>query len=67
VADNTAKLIAEIHAVVVKGKPANEELLRRARAVVSARHYHGDDGWDKLKNAIGELEELVVAKNSRNA
>ncbi len=30
-----------------------------AKAVVEARHYHGDDGWDRLKNAIAELEGLV--------
>jgi hypothetical protein len=28
-----------------------------AHAVVKARYYHGDDGWDRLKNAIGELED----------
>jgi len=57
-----AKLVSkinEIHAVVVNGSPSNDELVRRARAVVDARHYNGDDGWDKLKNAISELEGLV--------
>ena len=30
-----------------------------ARKVVAARYAGGDDGWDRLKNAIGELEDLV--------
>ncbi|WP_309386049.1 hypothetical protein [Cerasicoccus frondis] len=33
-----------------------------AEAVVSARHYTGDDGWDKLKNAICELENILEPK-----
>lgn len=35
------------------------ELRKLARAVVDARHYHGDDGWDRLKNAICDLEGKV--------
>ena len=49
--------IAEIHAFVVR--PVSDKLHKAARAVVDARYYHGDDGWDRLKNAIGELEEIV--------
>jgi hypothetical protein len=30
-----------------------------AKKVVQARYHGGDDGWDLLKNAIGELEEIV--------
>jgi hypothetical protein len=55
----TEKQIAEIHTTIVKGAPADDALRRAARAVVDARHYLGDDGWDKLKNAIGQLEEMV--------
>ena len=53
------KQIAEIHAAVVNGIPANEQLVKAAKAVVDARYYNGDDGWDRLKNAIGELETIV--------
>ncbi len=54
------KMLTEIHAAVM-GRATHEqrELLERAMAVVVARHYRGDDGWDRLKNAIGELEDLV--------
>lgn len=55
----TIKQIAEIHATVVQGIPADAKLRKAAQAVVDARHYHGDDGWDKLKNAIGEMEDIL--------
>lgn len=32
---------------------------RLGRAVVDARYYHGDDGWDKLNTAICDLEGAV--------
>lgn len=35
------------------------ELRTAGRRVVDARYYEGEDGWDKLKNAICELEGLV--------
>lgn len=57
----TRQKIDEIHATIVKGAPANDALMKAARAVVDARHYNGDDGWDVLKNAIAELEGLVPA------
>jgi len=58
--DETKKQIEEIHALIVRGEiTLNDKLNKAARAVVDARHYHGDDGWDRLKNAIGELEDLV--------
>ena len=41
------------------GKDPEDKLRRAARAVVFWRYYGGDDGWEKLKAAIGELEELV--------
>jgi hypothetical protein len=34
-------------------------LIKAARRVVWARHYKGEDGWDKLKHAIADLEALV--------
>lgn len=39
--------------------PPDSPLLAAARKVVEARHYSGDDGWDKLKNAISELEGVI--------
>ena len=56
---NIEQKISEIHATVVKGAPADEKLRKVARAVVDARYYSGDDGWDVLKEAICELEGLV--------
>jgi hypothetical protein len=35
------------------------KLQNAAKKVVQARYHGGDDGWDLLKNAIGELEEIV--------
>lgn len=42
---------------------SNEKLRKAARAVVDARYYNGEDGWDRLKNAIGELEDIVGRSN----
>lgn len=39
--------------------PPDSPLLAAARKVIEARHYNGDDGWDKLKNAISELEGVI--------
>lgn len=55
----TEQQISEIHATIVKGAPANDQLRKAARAVVDARYYSGEDGWDRLKNAIGDLEDFV--------
>ena len=55
----TEKKICEIHAVVVKGAVSDMILRKVARAVVDARYYNGDDGWDRLKNSISALEDLV--------
>ena len=38
---------------------SEDALVAAARKVVAARRYDGDDGWDRLKNAIGELEYIV--------
>lgn len=38
---------------------SEKQVVAAARKVVAARYYNGDDGWDRLKNAIGELEGLV--------
>lgn len=62
----TETQISEIHATVVKGIPAGYELHRRARAVVDAWYYQGDDGWDRLKNAIAELKGLVGKTETPN-
>lgn len=35
------------------------ELRNLGRRVVDARYYHGDDGWDRLRNAICDLEGKV--------
>ena len=57
---DTQRKIDEIYAYVVGAqKVKSAELLRTARAVVAARKYHGDDGWDRLKNAIADLEGEV--------
>lgn len=66
------RLTREIHAAVTAPtivlqpgerveplRPAEEILRQRARAVVDERYYDGDDGWDRLKAAIGNLEDLV--------
>jgi hypothetical protein len=37
-------------------------LQNAAKKVVQARYHGGDDGWDLLKNAVGELEEIVGRK-----
>ena len=42
-----------------KGEVPEAPLIKAARAVVWARHYNGDDAWDRLKNAIGDLEDQV--------
>ena len=59
------RLIVEIHAVVVKPSTPPDlgvaALVRAARRVVWARYLNRPDGtgWDLLKNAIGDLEDLV--------
>jgi hypothetical protein len=42
-----------------KGEVPEAPLIKAARAVVWARHYNGDDAWDRLKYAIGDLEDQV--------
>lgn len=39
--------------------PPFQAVLDVARRVVEARNYHGDDGWDRLKNAIAELSDAL--------
>jgi hypothetical protein len=41
------------------GLHTDDDLSLAARRVVWARYYSGDDAWDKLKLAIGDLEEIV--------
>lgn len=45
--------------VVRAGAAELREIRKIGRAVVDARYYHGDDGWDRLKYAIGDLERKV--------
>lgn len=59
----TEKQIDEIHALICRGIPANDKLIKAALKVVNARHYRGDDGWDRLKNAIAELEDAIENQN----
>jgi hypothetical protein len=51
--ERSASLLHEL------GLDPEAKLRKAARAVVWARHYSGDDGWDRLKAAIGDLEDLV--------
>ena len=56
---NIASCQAYLLAVGVDVPPAGAKLHQAARRVVWARYYSGDDGWDRLKKAIGQLEEIV--------
>jgi hypothetical protein len=51
--DHCAKYLREI------GVSSAGQLRTAARAVVWARYYDGDDAWDRLKEAIGRLEDIV--------
>ncbi len=52
------RLLRQVHAVAVERAPAGDPLLiAAARKVVAARYSGGE--WEELKNAIGELEDLV--------
>ena len=42
-----------------RGRDPEGELRRAASRVVFYRYYGGDDGWEKLSAAIGELEDIV--------
>jgi hypothetical protein len=58
------RLVQETHGHCVEylceiGIDPEVKLRQAARAVVWARHYSGDDGWERLKEAIGSLEDLV--------
>ena len=57
------RLLRDLHHTLISKAPASEDLVRVARAVVAARH--SGDGWDRLKDAIGELEDLVGRENPR--
>ena len=54
--DQIAACQAYLQAV---GADGVDPLYRAASRVVWARYYSGDDGWDRLKNAIDQLEEIV--------
>jgi hypothetical protein len=51
--DHCAKYLSEV------GIDPDAKLRKTARAVVWARYYSGDDGWNRLKEAIGNLEDIV--------
>ena len=59
-----ARKIDEIHATVVLSAPAEKALITAALRVIEARHSTGDGGWDRLKDAIAELEELLPPRAS---
>ena len=40
-------------------EPEGGELHKAAHRIVWARYYDGEDAWDKLNAAIGELEDIV--------
>lgn len=42
-----------------RGIDPGDPVRRAARRVVWARYYDGEDAWDKLNAAIGELEDIV--------
>lgn len=54
-----ARDVIEITAREKATPPPDSPLMAAARKVVEARRYSGDDGWDKLKNAISELEGVI--------
>jgi len=51
-------MIKEIHETVVKGKPANDDLLRAAENVVEVR-YRGGGEWEELSEAILNLANVL--------
>jgi hypothetical protein len=55
-----ATIIAQIATLVCpEAERAHSNLMRVARAVVFARYFKGDGGWDMMNEAIGALESLV--------
>lgn len=60
------QLLAQVQAIhdQVVGRPAvptpaASDLIRAARRVAWARRVKRNDGWDLLKEAIGQLEDIV--------
>lgn len=51
------KLYLELSQVATVVTAREVKLVAKARNVVHARRYQGEDGWDVLKNAIAELED----------
>jgi hypothetical protein len=51
--DHCASYLREV------GIAPEADLWTAARAVIWARYYSGDDGWERLKEAIGNLEGIV--------
>jgi hypothetical protein len=52
------KQVKEIHETVVKGKPADDELLEAAKNVVEERYRSGGE-WEDLSQRILELANII--------
>lgn len=52
------QMIREIHEVIVKKKPAEDDLLKAAVRVCQVRY--SDAEWDVLDTAIGELISVCI-------
>jgi len=54
------RLLRDIHRVTVEHAPASDDLVRAAREVVALKAArHRGEVWDRVKNAIGALEDLI--------
>lgn len=51
-------MIQEIYETIVKKKPAEDDLLAAAVAVVQVRY--SDKEWDALNTAIGDLANICI-------
>lgn len=62
-----SEIVRQIREIIRKRDDfATERLLKLAQDVVTARHYQGDDGWDRLKEAIGQLEDFIRPETPRD-
>ena len=52
--------VKEIHETVVKGAPANENLVSAAQNVVDVMNGHGE--WGDLKEAIRHLGAVLIGR-----
>jgi hypothetical protein len=56
------KLYLELSQVATATTGKEKEIVEAAKRVVRARRCNADNGWDLLKNAIGELEDILERK-----